>query len=65
MYNNCLLFLCMDKESRLIRGQILIQTTNQIVQERIILDITNDDSGIFIRKEANEGELVFELLNGL
>ena len=45
----------MDKESRLIRGQILIQTNNQSVQEKITLDITNDNSGIFIRKEAHEG----------
>ena len=65
MYDNCLLFLCMDKDSRLIRGQILIQTTNQIVQEKITLDITNDNSGIFIRKEAHEKEWVFELLNAL
>ena len=55
----------MDKESRLIRGQIWIQTTNQIVQDKITLDITNDNSGILIRKEARDGEWVYELLNAL
>ena len=31
--------------------------------KKITLDITNDNSGIFIRNEANEKEWVIELLN--
>ena len=31
--------------------------------KKITLDITNDNSGIFIRKEAHEKEWVIELLN--
>ena len=42
-----------EQGNRPIRGQRWIPTTNQIVQEKITLYITIDNSCIFIRKKAH------------